>query len=73
MFTPYLIKDTEVVDKDGKKQTLKIGYIGVVPPQIMGWDKANLSGKVTVNDITETVPMSLSFWRIPGYLPIRIK
>lgn len=21
----------------------------------MGWDKANLSGKVTVNDITETV------------------
>ncbi|EHF98221.1 2',3'-cyclic-nucleotide 2'-phosphodiesterase [Escherichia coli cloneA_i1] len=27
MFTPYLIKDTEVVDKDGKKQTLKIGYI----------------------------------------------
>ena len=55
MFTPYLIKDTEVIDKDGKKQTLKIGYIGVVPPQIMGWDKANLSGKVTVNDITETV------------------
>ncbi|EMM4083885.1 2',3'-cyclic-nucleotide 2'-phosphodiesterase [Shigella flexneri] len=55
MFTPYLIKDTEVVDKDGKKQTLKIGYIGVVPPQIMGWDNANLSGKVTVNDITETV------------------
>ncbi|ONG15071.1 2',3'-cyclic-nucleotide 2'-phosphodiesterase [Escherichia coli] len=50
MFTPYLIKDTEVVDKDGKKQTLKIGYIGVVPPQIMGWDKAN-----SVNDITETV------------------
>ena len=55
MFTPYLIKDTEVVDKDGKKQIIKIGYIGVVPPQIMGWDNANLSGKVTVNDITETV------------------
>jgi 2',3'-cyclic-nucleotide 2'-phosphodiesterase (5'-nucleotidase family) len=36
------------------KQTLKIGYIGFVPPQIMTWDKANLSGKVTVNDITET-------------------
>ena len=34
--------------------TLRIGYIGFVPPQIMTWDKANLSGKVTVNDITET-------------------
>ncbi len=54
LFMPYLIKDTEVVDKEGNKQTLKIGYIGFVPPQIMTWDKANLSGKVTVNDITET-------------------
>ncbi|ECF1879152.1 bifunctional 2',3'-cyclic-nucleotide 2'-phosphodiesterase/3'-nucleotidase [Salmonella enterica subsp. enterica serovar Newport] len=54
LFTPYLIKETSVIDKDGNPQTLKIGYIGFVPPQIMIWDKANLSGKVTVNDITET-------------------
>ena len=54
LFTPYLIQDTEVKDKDGKTHTLKIGYIGFVPPQIMTWDKANLSGKVTVKDITET-------------------
>ncbi|ELY11547.1 bifunctional 2',3'-cyclic nucleotide 2'-phosphodiesterase/3'-nucleotidase periplasmic precursor protein, partial [Salmonella enterica subsp. enterica serovar Enteritidis str. 436] len=53
LFTPYLIKETSVIDKDGHPQTLKIGYIGFVPPQIMIWDKANLSGKVTVNDITE--------------------
>ena len=54
LFTPYLIKETDVVDQEGHKQTLKIGYIGFVPPQIMTWDKANLSGKVPVNDITET-------------------
>lgn len=54
MFTPYLIQDTRVQDSDGKTQTLRIGYIGFVPPQIMTWDKANLSGKVTVNDITAT-------------------
>ncbi|XTZ37947.1 bifunctional 2',3'-cyclic-nucleotide 2'-phosphodiesterase/3'-nucleotidase [Salmonella enterica] len=54
LFTPYLIKETSVVDKEGKTHTLRIGYIGFVPPQIMVWDKANLSGKVTVNDITET-------------------
>lgn len=34
LFTPYLIKETNVIDQDGKKQTLKIGYIGLVPPQI---------------------------------------
>lgn len=54
LFTPYLIKETSVKDKDGKEQTLRIGYIGFVPPQIMTWDKANLDSKVTVKDITET-------------------
>lgn len=53
-FTPYIIVDTPVKDRDGKEHNLKIGYIGFVPPQIMIWDKPNLSGKVTVNDITET-------------------
>lgn len=54
LFTPYLIKETTVKDKTGATHTVRIGYIGFVPPQIMTWDKANLDGKVTVNDITET-------------------
>ncbi|ACS84626.1 bifunctional 2',3'-cyclic-nucleotide 2'-phosphodiesterase/3'-nucleotidase [Musicola paradisiaca] len=54
LFMPYLIKPTEVRDRDGKTHKLRIGYIGFVPPQIMVWDKANLSGKVTVADITAT-------------------
>ncbi len=53
MLAPYLIKDTEVVDKDGK-QTLKIELYWRRTAATVGWDKANLSGKVTVNDITET-------------------
>lgn len=54
LYTPYLIKETLVQDTDGKPHTLHIGYIGLAPPQIMIWDKVNLSGKVTVQDITET-------------------
>ncbi|MFC0227570.1 bifunctional 2',3'-cyclic-nucleotide 2'-phosphodiesterase/3'-nucleotidase [Serratia aquatilis] len=54
LFTPYIIVDTPVKDRDGGSHTLRIGYIGFVPPQILVWDKANLQGKVTVNDITET-------------------
>ncbi|WP_034944490.1 bifunctional 2',3'-cyclic-nucleotide 2'-phosphodiesterase/3'-nucleotidase [Erwinia oleae] len=54
LFTPYLIKELEVSDREGKTHSLKVGFIGFVPPQIMVWDKKNLSGKVTVNDITET-------------------
>lgn len=53
-FKPYIIVDTPVIDTDGHKHTIKIGYIGFVPPQIMQWDKLNLEGKVVVKDITET-------------------
>ncbi|CAH0147797.1 2',3'-cyclic-nucleotide 2'-phosphodiesterase/3'-nucleotidase [Rahnella aquatilis] len=54
LFTPFLITDNAVKDREGKTHNLRIGYIGFVPPQIMVWDKANLQGKVTVADITET-------------------
>ncbi|OCG05735.1 2',3'-cyclic-nucleotide 2'-phosphodiesterase [Gilliamella apis] len=53
-FRQYIILDKPVVDRDGKQHTIKIGYIGFVPPQIMQWDKLNLEGKVIVKDITET-------------------
>ncbi len=54
MFTPFIITDNAVKDREGKTHNLRIGYIGFVPPQILVWDKTNLQGKVTVDDITET-------------------
>ncbi|MGK3144184.1 bifunctional 2',3'-cyclic-nucleotide 2'-phosphodiesterase/3'-nucleotidase [Pantoea sp. C2G6] len=66
LFTPYLIKSTTLVDRAGKSQTLKIGYIGFVPPQIMVWDKANLQGKVRVDDITETARRYVPEMRAQG-------
>lgn len=56
-FTQYIILDTPVIDRNGNKHTIKIGYIGFVPPQIMQWDKLNLDGKVIVKDITETAKL----------------
>ena len=52
LIAPYLIKEMSVTDTDGKKQTIKVGFIGFVPPQIMMWDRNNLEGKVTAEDIT---------------------
>ncbi|MEG3755530.1 bifunctional 2',3'-cyclic-nucleotide 2'-phosphodiesterase/3'-nucleotidase [Psychromonas arctica] len=54
LFTPYLIKTTDIIDNEGVKRTINIGYIGFVPPQILQWDKQNLNGKVTVKGIVET-------------------
>lgn len=53
-FTPYVIQQKEIVDEKGNKHTIKIGYIGFVPPQVMIWDKANLEGKVEARDIVKT-------------------
>ena len=52
-FAPYVIQDKEFTDKEGKAHTLKVGFIGFVPPQIMQWDRANLDGKVIAKDIIE--------------------
>ncbi|GEL06451.1 bifunctional 2',3'-cyclic-nucleotide 2'-phosphodiesterase/3'-nucleotidase [Rummeliibacillus sp. G93] len=53
-FTPYKIVNKKVKDESGKTQTIKVGYIGFVPPQISEWDKANLNNKVIVKGIVET-------------------
>lgn len=53
-FKPYVIKTYRFKDTDGQTQTLRIGYIGFVPPQVMVWDKKNLEGKVFVEDIKAT-------------------
>ncbi len=66
MFTPWLIKTVDVTDRDGKPQQLKIGFIGFAPPQIMVWDKANLQGKVRVEDITETARRYVPQMRAQG-------
>lgn len=54
LFTPYIIQEKQIIDNEGNNQTIKIGYIGFVPPQILLWDKQNLTGKVKVENIVET-------------------
>lgn len=65
-FQQYIIVDTPVIDREGNPQTIKIGYIGFVPPQIMSWDKLNLGGKVIVKDITETAKLLVPQMKAEG-------
>ncbi len=51
---PYTILDREVTDGAGEKHALKVGLIGFVPPQIMGWDRRHLEGNVQARDIVAT-------------------
>ncbi|MGL5661188.1 MAG: bifunctional 2',3'-cyclic-nucleotide 2'-phosphodiesterase/3'-nucleotidase [Aeromonas sp.] len=53
-FTPYVLLDRQVKDANGHPQTIKVGVLGLTPPQISQWDKRNLAGKVVVADMVET-------------------
>ncbi|MEH7084611.1 bifunctional 2',3'-cyclic-nucleotide 2'-phosphodiesterase/3'-nucleotidase [Neobacillus drentensis] len=50
-FTPYKIVDKTIKDAAGNEHVIKVGVIGFAPPQIMQWDKDNLTGKVITKDI----------------------
>ncbi|MGT2949286.1 bifunctional 2',3'-cyclic-nucleotide 2'-phosphodiesterase/3'-nucleotidase [Streptococcus devriesei] len=54
-FQPYIILNKVFTDTAGRQTTVKVGITGVLPRQILVWDKANLEGKVTVDDPVEAV------------------
>ena len=55
MYTPYVMVEKEVVDSKGNATTIKVGVTGIVPPQILNWDKSHLEGKITVDDSVKAV------------------
>ena len=54
LLPPYVILDRQLADDDGRFHPIRIGVIGLLPPQIMVWDQARLQGHVTTRDIVAT-------------------
>ncbi|OLP43440.1 bifunctional 2',3'-cyclic-nucleotide 2'-phosphodiesterase/3'-nucleotidase [Rhizobium oryziradicis] len=52
-FKPFTIIDKKIKDGAGVESTIKVGFIGFVPPQIMMWDAGHLEGKAQTRDIVE--------------------
>jgi 2',3'-cyclic-nucleotide 2'-phosphodiesterase/3'-nucleotidase len=53
-YRPYTILVRNFTDRDGNLQSLRIGVLGVLTPQIVTWDGALLKGKVRTLDGYET-------------------
>ncbi|MBF0846128.1 2',3'-cyclic-nucleotide 2'-phosphodiesterase, partial [Streptococcus danieliae] len=49
-FTSYKIIEKTFKDTRNESVMLKVGITGIVPPQILIWDKAYLEGRVKVED-----------------------
>lgn len=52
-FKPFTVIEKKIKDGAGAENTIKVGFIGFVPPQIMMWDASHLEGKAQTRDIVE--------------------
>jgi 2',3'-cyclic-nucleotide 2'-phosphodiesterase / 3'-nucleotidase len=53
LYPPYALLRRSLTDAAGRRQEVVIGIMGLLPPQIMTWDKDKLEGKLTVRDIVD--------------------
>jgi 2',3'-cyclic-nucleotide 2'-phosphodiesterase / 3'-nucleotidase len=58
-FPSSIVIDCALVDESGTGHPLKLGVIGVAPPQIAQWDEAHVRGRLTTVDIVEAVRVEL--------------
>jgi 2',3'-cyclic-nucleotide 2'-phosphodiesterase/3'-nucleotidase len=52
VFQPSVVLTRTWRDAAGKPQRLRVGVVGVTPPQIMVWDQRHLAGRVEALDMT---------------------
>lgn len=51
---PYALLDRTVTDANGQPHSLRIGVIGLAPPQVVNWDRHLLDGQIHARDIVDT-------------------
>ena len=59
-FPPSIVIERAFVDESGTPRRLKVGVIGVAPPQIAQWDEAHVRGRLTTVDIVEAARAELA-------------
>lgn len=63
---PSVIIEREVSGADDTPQRLRIGFLGLVPPQIMAWDRFHLAPALCVRDMVETTAARVPVLRAAG-------
>ena len=66
LLPPYLLPERALRDHAGTRHVLRIGLIGLTPPQITTWDHACLSGRLQTRDMVETARAWIPVMRAQG-------
>lgn len=59
MFAPFAIVQKTLTAYDGTRHDLKIGLVGVLPPQTQTWEAHVLGGALTTSDMVDAVKQTL--------------
>ncbi|MFB2531333.1 bifunctional 2',3'-cyclic-nucleotide 2'-phosphodiesterase/3'-nucleotidase [Paracoccus sp. p3-h83] len=62
----HLILRRDLAMTDGGRASLRIGVMGLLPPQTMDWDRAHLDGVATITDICDTAAETAQALRAAG-------
>ncbi|WP_435256526.1 bifunctional 2',3'-cyclic-nucleotide 2'-phosphodiesterase/3'-nucleotidase [Thioclava sp. FR2] len=52
---PWVVLNRRVSDLDGQPHLLRIGVVGVLPPQTTIWDKQAIAGRVVISDMQNAI------------------
>jgi 2',3'-cyclic-nucleotide 2'-phosphodiesterase/3'-nucleotidase len=63
---PFILLDRQVTDGAGRLYPLRIGVIGLLPPQITIWDATHLRGRLQTRDIVRTAQHFIPLMRKAG-------
>ncbi len=64
--SPYIILVRTLRSHSGRMQRLRIGLFGLLPPQVLTWDRHNLEGRIAMIDMVEAAQASITALRAQG-------
>ncbi|WP_397542534.1 bifunctional 2',3'-cyclic-nucleotide 2'-phosphodiesterase/3'-nucleotidase [Roseovarius salis] len=66
LFPPSVLLDRRVTLADGSCHRLRIGVLGLLPPQFVAWDHYHLGGRLAARDMVETAEARVPMLRRQG-------
>jgi 2',3'-cyclic-nucleotide 2'-phosphodiesterase/3'-nucleotidase len=71
-FPPSIVIERDLVDESGTRRRLKVGVIGVAPPQIAQWDEVHVRGRLKTVDIVEAARAQIDGLRARADLTVAL-
>lgn len=66
LLPPSVMIERELSDRTGARHRLRIGLLGLLPPQIMAWDRFHLERELCARDMLDTAAARVPMLRAAG-------